>query len=957
MKNRDGDGAQPATDRETAPESEARTPFTTGDELLRAVFAVGEPAPPSSPPLSEGEVIADVYEIIERIGDGGMGIVYLARDRRLARNVALKLIRAAPSSTSVARLVREAQAIAQLTHPNVVTVYQIGTHDERPFVAMEYVDGGTARTWLSAKPRTWREIVALYLAAGRGLEAAHRAELVHRDFKPDNVLVGNDGRVRVADFGLVQSATWSTTTDGGAESSTTEASVTKTGMVMGTPAYMAPEQRSGGVVDAAADQYAFAVALWEALTGSRPVANTKDTTRDATKDAPPAPIGPPKRPIPRHIEVALRRALSPEPAARWPSMGQLLAELARDPAATRRRIAYAAGALIAATAIVVPLAMRTSAAATPCSDSETAIAASWNPERRTALVTALGPRSGALVGDALDRYAREWTDAHRQACRDTRVTRSQSEDMLDRRMQCLFAARASIDATVGALSAASPEGKARAGDAIARLPGLDRCGDIQALALEDPLPTDPEMRRRLDDASRELADVHLADFAPKRIDRMEQADAALARAREVGWTPLIARALLIHSQQLMFAKRMKDAIKELREAITLAIGSNLTNIGAVAFADLAVLLAELDRIDAAQLALHTARAYDSRTDTGAKQRVLMAGSTVAARAHKFDEAVTLARELIASVDKDPTKNLNPMSSHHQLAAVLASAARFDEAVAALDDAIAWGVKNYGADHAEVGSYRALRAGHLMNLGRFDESIAEGKAALAILSTWYGPESVQLAEVLLTLGDVHSRAGQLEPVMPYLDRALVCANNGDDAEMIAAIETQRAIYFLRVGDLEKAAPAGDALVAAAEKTGSFTALLNALLVRGNIAKERKRYADAERDFLRAIESGKSLGEHPAIQNLRVELGRAWLGLNRPAEVRDMLAPQMTALAAGHDIDPMLWVETHTVLAAALHTLGDKPRARAAAAEADRIAKANPDRPDLRALVDDWRAKYR
>ncbi len=941
---RDGEGGTAPVADSSAPQDSIRTPFTTGDRLLRAVLGASEPAAPTfQPPLSGGQVIADVYEIIDRLGAGGMGIVYLARDRHLARNVALKLIRAAPSSTSVARLVREAQAIAQLSHPNVVTVFQIGSHEEQPFVAMEYVQGGTARTWITAAPRTWREILALYLAAGRGLEAAHGAHLVHRDFKPDNVLVGDDGRIRVADFGLVQTAT--SMPDGGDESGAVPETVTTTGMRMGTPAYMAPEQRLGGVVDGAADQFAFAVALWEALTGARPFGNDD------------AAIAAPKRPIPRHIELALRRALSTEPAARWASMTELLAELARDPHARRRRIAYGAGGLVAIAAIVVPLVLRNTSQPEPCTDSEAAIAATWNPARRATLLGVLGPRAGVLVGDGLDRYASEWTTAHQQACRDTRVTGSQSAEMLDRRMQCLFAARAAIDATVGALSAADPEGKAIAVDAIGRLPGLDRCGDIEALAQEEPLPTDPAVRRRLDEAARQLADVHVADFAPKRIDRQELSDAALARAREVGWSPLVARALLIHSQQLSFAERSTDAIAELHEAVSIAIARNLTDVGAIAFADLATLLAEQDQIDAAEVALLAARAYGDRAGRAPMQRVLLAGSAVASRAHKDDEAVALARQLVASADKDPTRNLNPMTSRHQVASVLAAAGHFADALPAIDEALAWGVTHYGADHAEVGRYRALRASYFMNLGRFDEAIADAKAGLAILGTWYGPESVQLANVLLILGDSYSRAGELDPVMPYLDRALACARHGDDPELLSAIETQRTMYFLRIGDLERAAPAADALIAAADRTRGFTALLNGLLVRGTVERDLKRYANAERDFARAIEAGKALGEHPEIQNLRVELAKTWNAMGRSEEARALLTPQAHVLATDQVIDPLLVVETHTVLAAALHALGDKARARAAVTIADRVATAHTDRPDLRALVDDWRAQHR
>ena len=287
--------------------------------------------------------------------------------------------------------------------------------------------------------------------------------------------------------------------------------------------------------------------------------------------------------------------------------------------------------------------------------------------------------------------------------------------------------------------------------------------------------------------------------------------------------------------------------------------------------------------------------------------------------------------------------------------MLAAAGRFVDAIPVIDEALAWGVANFGEDHAQVGSYRVMRAAYLMNIGRFDEAIADAKSGLAILEKWYGPTSVQLSEVLLTLGDAHSRAGRLEPVMAYLDQGLICARNGEDQEMIAAIETQRTIYYLRIGDLAHAEPAANALVEAAGRTTSTNAKLESLLIRGNTLKDLERYADAERDFLRALEIGKPFGEHPAIQNLRVELGKTWNALNRASETRTMLEAQIEVLAT--DVDPILALETYTTLASALHALGDKPRARELAGEAARISRKNPDRADLRATVIDWYAKHR
>src|SRR6185369_5908400 len=197
-------------------------------------------------------LVGGKYRVIRAIGEGGMGVVYLARDERLERDVALKL-GSAMSTAPLARAVDEAQALAKLSHPNVVVVHEVGELDGRLFVAMEHVGGGTARSWRADRPRSAREIVALYAAAGDGLAAAHAAGLIHRDVKPDNILVGGDGRPRLADFGVV-----------GAASSTGSAGIA------GSPGYMAPEQATGGAIDARADQYAFAVSVWEALFGARP---------------------------------------------------------------------------------------------------------------------------------------------------------------------------------------------------------------------------------------------------------------------------------------------------------------------------------------------------------------------------------------------------------------------------------------------------------------------------------------------------------------------------------------------------------------------------------------------------------------------------------------------------------------------------------------------------------------
>jgi hypothetical protein len=304
-----------------------------------------------------------------------MGQVYAATDQELGRSVALKVIRPerVASSYARARLVREAQALALLHHPNVVMVHDVGAEGDNVFVAMELVDGVTLDDWLRAEPRIWPAIREVFLAAGRGLAAAHAAGIVHRDFKPHNVIVGVD-RVVVIDLGLARADGDASDRSGDAAASAASAApappdtlrlaLTLTGERVGTPHYMAPEQRAGGAVTAKADQFAFCVALYEALSGDKPVEGAV------------LPLG---SRVPRFVAAAIARGLSLDPEARWPSMEALLGALGRT-FWTRRRKRLAGGAVTAALAAVAVLGFAAGqrvAAPDPCLGGEALIALVW----------------------------------------------------------------------------------------------------------------------------------------------------------------------------------------------------------------------------------------------------------------------------------------------------------------------------------------------------------------------------------------------------------------------------------------------------------------------------------------------------------------------------------------------------------------------------------------------------
>jgi len=310
------------------------------------------------------------YVIVERVGTGAMGVVYGAYDPELDRKVALKLIKPGQGKdTARARLLREAKAIARLQHPNVVAVHDVGMFEEQVFLAMEFVAGGTIKSWLAAKPRSWREILGVFIAAGRGLAAAHAAGLVHRDFKPDNVLLDKEDRPRVVDFGIARQAgsgedelagdTSDSNDDGTAtlrdpDSKNALATLTKTGTWVGTPAYMAPEQFLGQRGDEKSDQFSFCVALYEALYGERPFAGDdmlSISVNVTTEQIRPLPRD---RGVPTWIRRMILRGLKVDPATRWESMAALIAALSTDPIAKlRNRLLVGGIAAVVATIVIV----------------------------------------------------------------------------------------------------------------------------------------------------------------------------------------------------------------------------------------------------------------------------------------------------------------------------------------------------------------------------------------------------------------------------------------------------------------------------------------------------------------------------------------------------------------------------------------------------------------------------
>ena len=521
------------------------------------------------------------------LGAGGMGVVYAAYDPDLDRQVALKLVRPDRSQTLAStRLLREAQAQARLSHPNVVQVHDFGIIGEQVFLAMEFVRGVDLRAWLAQAPRDLAARLAVFAAAGQGLAAAHDAGLVHRDFKPENVLVGADGRVRVSDFGLARAHRSATPSPSPTrrEHQALELTVTVTGDLLGTPAYMSPEQHLGLKVDARSDQFSFCVALWEALYGQRPFAgaNAGALAAAVTAGALVAPPGDAR--VPRRIEAALRRGLAVQPERRFKDMHALLAEIVRDPTRKRRQRLLAVGLLVAGGVGGSLLAPREDAGS-PCSGSSEAITVSWNDERRAAVAAALdGATDGELSARVIagfDAFASSWTRGHLDACMDHQRG-EQSSTLLDARMRCLERRRGAMEVAVTAVIA---EGTALDAAQIgARLPAPAACADPELVLAESPPPEDREVARAVVATRALLEAARTRDHGGDVNGARSLADEALTTARRLAHRPLLAEVLLTRGTLRMVHGDLQPARADLGEALTEAVAARRDDLAAEAHA-------------------------------------------------------------------------------------------------------------------------------------------------------------------------------------------------------------------------------------------------------------------------------------------------------------------------------------------------------------------------------------
>ncbi len=549
------------------------------------------------PVLAVGATV-DRFVILSLIGEGGVGRVYAAYDPDLDRQIALKLrkgTRGPDEAVEVARVRREAQALAKIAHPNVVTVYDVGEHDGQLYVAMEHVVGETLRRWVKSQRPSWREVVDAFIAAAQGLLAVHEAGLVHRDVKPDNIMRSADGRVRVMDFGLArgnvepQASTepetnmlWSSTT------------LTRTGTLAGTPAYMAPEQHLGLPLDARSDQFALCVSLWELLYGERPfegnniAALAYNMTHGARRSAPA------NNSVPTWVRRAIERGLSVDADQRHPSLAALIDALRQDPAAHRRRQLGIAGVVLLSVGLVSWLGWLSSnrtahVPAPPCAEVET-FDAVWNPSRSPTELAQAFARSGSLLASSsaepvargLDAWAREWNAARRDACEATHVRHEQSEALMDARIACLDRRRARVTGIIEAFMEADAELVREAPSIVGKLERLDACSDAERLLAATPPPADAETAMRVASLSLRIESLAALGDTGRTESLLADARALAVEADATGHAPLRVDAALLVADIEEYELDPAASLETTRRAYFLALQEDLIAQAALA---------------------------------------------------------------------------------------------------------------------------------------------------------------------------------------------------------------------------------------------------------------------------------------------------------------------------------------------------------------------------------------
>lgn len=759
--------------------------------------------PPQARSLDPGTRV-DRYVIVEKIGEGGMGVVYHARDPELGRSIALKMLRAelperAESTLDATalrdRLVREARAMAQLSHRNVVAVYDLVIDGTALYIAMEFIEGKSLTAWLTSQARSWSDVLGVYRQAGEGLAAAHAAGLVHRDFKPDNVLVDEGrGRTCVTDFGLAR-------VGGDTRRDQLLASlhgpafsrVTRTGARMGTPAYMSPEQYRGETATARSDQFSFCIALYEALHHTSPFEGDTVESRAAAVMAGRRRARP-KDEIPAWIDRVVDRGMRLAPGDRYESMAALLKALAPRSAKPLVRAAIAL-AILAAGAGTTMLVRRghptrtTTVAACPSADER--LAGVWDASRKENVRRAFEATNKPYALDAwrgtersVDAYARDWSATYAATCSET------SRDVMQlRRMACLeerlIDLRALVDVFERADVALVNQGVA----AAESLPRIARCSSGSA-ALHVAAPDNPETLAKVAKVREQLAHIVALEETQAWKAALHLGEPALGEARATGYRPVVAQALLVIGDlnSKPIGKRER-AMVAYREAATIADALGDDRTRALALVGLAIGDIDEKKPDRDEVIAHALAAAERVSGDDEVQFIVQFwAGTDKINGARYEEAEVRLRKAVVAAERA----YGPNSWRAALALSVVGAAvgergRFDEGLALNERALYIFRQAVGAEAPSISWLHTISAMQLNELRRLPEAEAHLREGLRVAEREMGSDNVVVADILDELGRTLLDDGRFQEGLRVHERTLpIQEKRGAAEETMAAL---------------------------------------------------------------------------------------------------------------------------------------------------------------------------
>ena len=843
------------------------------------------------------------YVVIKELGAGGMGLVLAAYDPDLERKVALKILREdiRDGSAGAMRMRREAQAMARLSHPNVAQVYEVAEAEGRLFLAMEFIAGATLREWLTT-PRRWEEVLRVYGEAGQGLAAAHAAGLMHRDFKPENAMLAADGRVRVLDFGLSRLYAAGEEPEGASRSGAVSLQVTAAGTLLGTPAYMSPEQHDRGEVDARSDQFSFCVALWEALYGQRPFAGETmlalaRSVRTGEVVAPPA-----KSRVPAWVRRVLERGLAAERDRRWPTMQALLTALASDPQRARRRWLVAGAAVLAIGAAGYGAAALRAAESRMCGGAAEEMIGVWDADRRAAVERAVlatgvsyAERTLAATRGHLDVYAGRWQQIYAGSCEAHRRGHL-SPQLFDRRMACLRQRRSELMATAAVLEQTTRESIAQASEAARGLPAVTSCEDDARLLAAVAPPEDPQVAARVEAGRGRLARLQALERAGRNAEAFAEMPPLIAEADALGYVPLRAEVHLLYGKLSMHLGDLAGRGR-LEHALWLALESQVDAVAAEAAILRIFHVGWIERQPREALALEPmAWALVRRIGSPPPLVALLYNNAATAwdELGEVQRAIETYEEGLALVARrvpdDPTR----WALANNLALSLSKVGEHTRMRALMQETLPQVVAVYDACHLAAASVRGTLATAEAGVGEFDAALVDYEAELACIAADYPVQAMHevaaVARVYMARGDEAEARRQLERAAalerraggehpwgldllradiavaydpPAAARAVVTALRGGPGaseQVRARLGTRLALLAHRAGDDEEAlallGQTGEELLRAEQAERGLYAFTHARVLRA-LGREPERAAARAEEALVAYTTAGAL----------------------------------------------------------------------------------------------------